>query len=565
MDLTAEQLKAKGFTDQEIVDYAKSLEQPKVQRPSVEDLKAKGFTDQELADYNSGTTQKTVSPIADATPKSGIQSLVDKLIPQSAREYAGEMASNIIPDAVTTAKGIGSAVLHPYDTAKNLGTLASGALESGVKAGIRHFSSGSAISERLRPPTPEEQMFTQAIGDPISKMVGEPSLLAQWVKEHPVQTAMNVSGLTGLAGKAAGVAGLSKTATSLGTVSEFTDPLALAGKWISLVRKGVGTTSIPEELYARTMKIPPGSLRDEGRQAVLKTLVRDEGLPLNSLTVKKINQDVGSLENKISGVLDSLSSKAPGVGTEIDVNSVVNSLDNIKKDYANRGNPEYYNRVIDRVKNDYIEHDFVKRLDQEVTTVQPSSILDQNGQPMQVPVTTIEQVPTGMSSIADANQLKKGIYAEIEAYYKKGQKPETGRAGIRNDVEAATKAKMASLLRDSIVSNPEVPGTVRLDLSRQAGLLNARKWVERATNRAGNLDVVSLSGMAFGVLVEKGLPGAIAYKIATSQNVLSRIAVGLAQGSKTMQSIGSGLKIGEQAGYQAGRFGDTFNNQNSEE
>ena len=83
--------------------------------------------------------------------------------------------------------------------------------------------------------------------------------------------------------------------------------------------------------------------------------------------------------------------------------------------------------------------------------------------------------------------------------------------------------------------------------------MNARKWVERATNRGGNLDPISLSGMLFGVLAEKGIPGAAAWRIAVSQPVMSRFAIWLGSGSEKLSLLEKAAMLGTIGMYQAGR------------
>ena len=87
------------------------------------------------------------------------------------------------------------------------------------------------------------------------------------------------------------------------------------------------------------------------------------------------------------------------------------------------------------------------------------------------------------------------------------------------------KSRAASAIREAILSHPDIPQSVAKNLSREAGLANARKWVERATNRGGNLDPISLDGIVFGMLIEGGLPGTVAYRIAKSQPVMSRLGI----------------------------------------
>lgn len=326
------------------------------------------------------------------------------------------------------------------------------------------------------------------------------------------------------------------SAVGTGLTREYVpnNPLAeLAGAFIpGGIRTGanlLSKTSLPESIYARTMKMPPGSLSDPERAKVLNTLVREEQLPLGSKTISKINNTVGELETNITTAID----KATGYGEQVSVSNILNNLDTLKFTYANRPDPDKYYRAIDAVKRDMIEHDFNNRIKKTRTVQTQSSILDQSGNPFALDKEITEFVPTGYINTNKAHDLKKGIYNEIQSYYMKQQKPETGRIGIRNDVDAAAKANVARTIRKEILDSVEIPQSIKLQMKREAGLMNARKWVERATNRGGNLDPVSLSGMMFGVLVEKGLPATAAWRIATSQPVMSRIAIKLGKTRNT--------------------------------
>ena len=357
----------------------------------------------------------------------------------------------------------------------------------------------------------------KAIGKEYAQAYGGIENIKQTIAEHPARIGMDISTAALPAAKLAQVGGLAKTAGALSTAADLTNPLGVAGKVVSGARKAVGSTGLPESIYARTAKIPPGSLRDTERTKVLKTLVREEGIPLGKNTVAKMTDTIADLDTTISREITT----ASRAGADMDVNRIVTVLDDLKKTYKNRPSPQDYYDTIDAVKQNYLDHAF-------------------NNQ--------------GRMSLADAHALKKGTYAEIQDYYMKQQKPETGRVGIKTDVEAAAKATAAKTLREEVLNNPAIPDSVKSSMKREAGLMNARKWVERATNRGGNLDPIGISGMFFSIMVEGGIPNAVAWRVATSQPVMSRIAIGLARGSKTMKVAGEVAKPGIVAAAQTGRI-----------
>jgi hypothetical protein len=345
--------------------------------------------------------------------------------------------------------------------------------------------------------------------------------------EHPARVTNDLATLLFPAAKLAQLGGATRAATALSTTADVLNPIGQAGLIAKGARKAISNTGIPESLFARSMKIPPGSLRQEGREQVINRMVREENLPLGKDTLSTMNKNIAGLDRDIAQTLDDLSQ--PSVGgmhqravSSLDFNDVSNALDRLKAKYKGRSNPKEIYDMIDEVKDQYLQHGF------------------NNG---------------GQISLADANRLKKGIYEEIQSYYNQRQKPETGRIGIKTKEEAQARAEVASTLRDGILSHPDVPPTLRANLEREAGLMNSRKWVERALNRGQNLDPVSLSGIAFGMLVgQYHVPAAIAYRLTTAQAVQSRIALGLKHGSESLRNVGSVVKPGVVYGSQVGRI-----------
>ena len=84
--------------------------------------------------------------------------------------------------------------------------------------------------------------------------------------------------------------------------------------------------------------------------------------------------------------------------------------------------------------------------------------------------------------------------------------------------------------------------------------MSARKWVERAANRGGNINPASLGSMLFGVLSEGGVPAAMAFRLAMDQNMMSRFAISLEGGSKIMKEVSRVGKSASLVGFQVGRM-----------
>lgn len=404
----------------------------------------------------------------------------------------GGFLSNLGSDVVNTAKGLGEVIMRgPVNLAGDIGKLVLGGSEAAQRElGMIDY-----------PQSPEEMAargLVKPITESINNPAGIPGRIVDYAYEKPFSTAMNVSTGLGVAGAGAKALGGVRTANALAKASELTNPISMASKTVTAPLNAISNSKIPEEIYARTMKMPPGSLKVKSRGEVLKTMVREEKLPLNQKSIDFMDQTIKSLDEGITTAIETATQQ----GGKIDINKVADTLDDLKKKYSNRPNPNPYYEAIDSAKDDFLNHAFVNN---------------------------------GEVSLLDAHKLKKGTYAEIQAYYKKQQKPETGRVGIQNDVDSAAKAEAARVLRQEVLENSLIPEAVKADMKRESGLMNARKWVERATNRGGNIDPVSMAGMVFGILVNHGVAGPVAWHIAKSQSVLSRLAINLA---KTRSPIG---------------------------
>jgi len=413
-----------------------------------------------------------------------------------------EATGNILPSAGRFAANIGTALTRPQQTVETMGNIAAGGVERGMDV-ITGKKEGAGEEE------PVFDAFIKAITD----RYGGWDKLERTMVTDPVGFLADVSTLLSGGATIAESAGLEGIAAVAKTGASFTNPISLATKGIAAGANKIAQTGLPESIYARTMKIPPGSLRDTERANVLKTLVRDEKLPLGKGAVDRMSSTIKTLDNGISTAIENASQK----GETVEVSKLVKALDNMKnsKEIRRRLDAPAAVKAIDKTKQNILDHSF-----------------NQSGQ----------------LSLSDAHNLKKGIYEEIQAYYLKQQKPETGRIGVRNEMDARAMAETAKTLRQEVLNNSEIPDSIRKDMQREAGLMNARKWVERATNRGGNLDPVGLSGMLFGVLVDGGIPGAAAWRIATSQPVMSRLAIALGKSSRTGISTTKPIVL-----YQAGR------------
>ena len=439
-------------------------------------------------------------------------------------------------DVGNAVKGLYNTVAHPQQTVEGLTLLGEGAKQAvfGNRPAAQQYDENGnplpGLSDEDR--TKADAVFAptkKTIMESVEHPAGIPGRVGNYALDHPVNAAMYVSGVAGGIRKAAEIGDLATVAKLAKDIETYINPVSAVSKGAATLANKISDTNLPEKIMGRTMKIPPGSLKQGGRESVLQTVTREQGLPLGANTVDQYTDIVGKLDKDITRQIDS----AAKGGAQVNMDRVTTALEKLKDNYKNRRDSQAYFDAIDKVKADLIDHDFNERISKTSMKPVSSNILGPDGKPIVTLQPVTEQVRTGFMDVDKAHQLKKGLYQEVQDWYMKAQKPETGRVGLHNDVEAVAQAEAAGVLRDEILNNPQVPYSVKKSLRTEAGLLNARKWVERATNRGGNLDPISISGMMFGVMVDHGLPGAAAWRLVMSQPVMSRIAIGLAKGGKT--------------------------------
>lgn len=510
-----------------------------------------GDVDTALAAYNAGPgtvktyggippykeTQKYVSDVKGTMqnllggqPTGGRQVTLTPMSGPEGVDFSFEtMAKNAIPSAVDMFKNMIKAVVDVDKEGKIKWTLD----ETGKNLGMTALG----FIEKLIPGDQEHEKYADLMVGFLTDRYGSWDKIKQTLMQDPAGVATDLSTIFGGLGGVAQMSKLSwlqKLGQGLSYTSKVVNPITAPIEAAGAVRAGLGATKIPEWLYGTAMKIPPGSVAAEVRDSILHTLVREEKLPLNRGTRAEMNRRIGSLDEKISSLLDEYSS----AGKEIKADEIVQALNNLKLEYKNRpGAVEIY-AAIDEVKDKFLQHEFWRQKAITTNSMAPSILLDSSGKPFMVPSprTTLS---ADSISWKDAWNLKKGTWADLETYFQKGAKPESGRSGMKGWEDASAYARAARTIRDSIVNSPDIPDTLRVALMKEKGLMEARKWVERAANRGANLDPMSLGSLAFGILTDNGLPATIAYKVVMSQNVMSRLSLWMANGSKALSKAES--------------------------
>lgn len=215
-------------------------------------------------------------------------------------ESTSKAMRNIPSSFMEEAGGVVEAVMSPWETTKNLGKLAAGGVQKGVKA------LGGDIGDEYIP-------YADALGDEYANRYGGWDKAKKTFEERPAALLSDLtlpltfagSGLTvaGKAGQAGNIA--SKAGKALNTASKYVDPMtyaALVAKPITAPIKGLAkaATPSPERLYGSAIK-GLSALPIEVQNGVLDTAFKERILPTKDGfsklqgVQKKVGEQVGKL------------------------------------------------------------------------------------------------------------------------------------------------------------------------------------------------------------------------------------------------------------------------------
>lgn len=139
------------------------------------------------------------------------------------RDYTGQ---DVINSAKGVAEGLAHVVMHPIDTAENIGNTIKGAIQS---------IPGATVS-----PGDDKRAYAQTLVKHYTDRYGSLEKAHNTFGEDPVGMLLDLSGATGLTGAALKAGGLGKTANVVNAVSRATDPILQTGKAIGTVADKVG-------------------------------------------------------------------------------------------------------------------------------------------------------------------------------------------------------------------------------------------------------------------------------------------------------------------------------------
>ena len=173
--------------------------------------------------------------------------------PESKPGFIERTISNIPQSAINVGENIYTAIRHPLKTGKTLLDVGAGALESAL-APESWKKSGNPFLY-----SPEAEKKFSATKEFYKNRYGSVDKALKTLETDPVGTALDVSATAGLLGKAAKISGAVRAGTTLGKISEITDPVRMAAKAATKVAKpayewgvgmstGSGATAIREAL-----------------------------------------------------------------------------------------------------------------------------------------------------------------------------------------------------------------------------------------------------------------------------------------------------------------------------
>lgn len=185
-------------------------------------------------------------------PDNELDNLIVRKYPQyssmanfSAGKSLGGFAKNIFKSGASNISNIGSALLHPVSTLKNIGKTALGGIQ------------------KLIPGQQPQEEYANALGDFYKQRYGGVRNIGETLYNDPVGSALDASvvlggagvGLKGL-GKLGQSSGLARTGTMLSRAGTAIDPFTYFGKGARALTKGP-MDEISKKLNVRSMRASP--------------------------------------------------------------------------------------------------------------------------------------------------------------------------------------------------------------------------------------------------------------------------------------------------------------------
>lgn len=493
-----------------------------------------------------------------------------KQTPQPSKSIGG-LVSNAISEVPEVAKGMWSA-------AKLAGKLSPlGQIITHLPGATSGFQDITNIVKNV--PSAVVEAATNIKNSIRDKGLGQS--LYDYTYEHPLSTAMNVSGGLGLAGKAAGAGNLMKTANVLDRASLWTNPVNIVASPATRVINRIRGAGVPAEQIIETginKGIRPGvegnrtfhqakTYMDKAKTAV-QTIVDNKnnlaltdefGETVNKLpeNLREFSQAIDQTKRNIFTEYNAMAKDAGQAGASINLNPIGGELNKVvNSKVLNDIAPETVNYAKQRMK---------ALVEKKITVQNDTGLLDYKGNK----IISEKQTTTGRGKYTadEAQEAIQHLNNSLEAFYKNPSYDTASKAYI----DSLIANRMRSALDDVI---EKTTGAGYQGLKNKYGAL---KSIERDVNRRAIVDarknvkgLVDFSDIFSGGEIVRGLltlnPGAVGmgaasksiawlYKFKNNPNtIVKKMFEGVSNPKKPFASGTTGNLAN--AAYQTGRILD---------
>ena len=398
-------------------------------------------------------------------------------------EVGKKALENALPSLGGVLRDVATAVMHPIDTAQNLGDLIDGLENKAVNALTgRKPGEEPTAWQKVFGVTDEDEAKANAVGNYLADRYGGIENIKRTLAVDPAGAAADAAGvLAGGSGVLRGAAGLGKlagragatnalanAANALGSSAAYIDPVArsasLAGSALkNIVGRILPEMPTPERLYQSALK-PVPSTEAAVRERLIETGLREKVLPTDE-GLDKVLALRKELGGKVQNLIDENAAlQRAGQAPMIDPERLVGGA--IPYVYRQLGNSTRRGRQLKRADNALMEF--------------------------------LEEYPMPLDS-AQAQRMK--VRAQLEGQKDFGKSVSTP----ENEVNKALAHELKTAIENNI---PEVA-----ELNKRLGDLKVlAEPLERALGRTGNWELTSLTGNLGGIggATLGGLPGAVA-------------------------------------------------------
>lgn len=401
-----------------------------------------------------GKVRTIKADIPDGASQEEIMQAVEQYIAtQPPERTASGFAGNVISSGARMAGDIATAITNPLQTAKAVGQLGMGVIESVIPG-----KQGS------------EQNVTALLQMYVDRYGGWDNL-TKTLYEDPVGVLADISMLAGgigLAAKGAGMAAksanLAKTAQAAqkvskvaGAVSNVTDPVRIPGRVIGAVP---GSGKIAERLYESALK-PSLSEKNIPKVAGQVQTGLREGIVVSEAGAEKLAKLIDRLNSEISN-------RIQGSTAKIDPQAVASRVRDTADEFGKQVNPQSDLSKIQTVKQNYLE--------KHTPAAPPVNALQQRINATfgpQKPPPTPQPYPA-----AQAQAEKVGTYRQLRKKY-----------GQLGSAEIEAEKALARGIKEELAN--AIPELKQLN-ARESKLLDLDKQLEHAVARIRNHQIFGI-------------------------------------------------------------------------